>query len=84
VLDASADQSASPSGEEASSDDYPAPPATAGTTQREPNTTAPLLQVVAEKAPAAVVLLGALGALATVAALDRRRLAAYLSQGAHA
>lgn len=41
----------------------------------------PILQAVAEKAPATVVLLGALAALATVAALDRRRLAAYLAAG---
>lgn len=80
--DTSANQSFSPSGQEASGDDYPAPPAPADTTLQEPNSTAPLLQVAAEKAPATVVLLGALGALATVAALDRRRLAAYLSQGA--
>jgi hypothetical protein len=83
VLGANAEQSASPSGNDAGGNDYAAPLSRAATTRRETNNSVPLLQVAAEKAPAAVILLGALGALATVAALDRRRLAAYLSQGAH-
>jgi hypothetical protein len=84
VLDARADQRVVSAGDDASGGPYPVPLPPAGTTRHEPSDTAPILQVAVEKAPAAVVLLGALGALAVVAALDRRRLAAYLSQGAHA
>jgi hypothetical protein len=84
VLYASADQRVVSAGDDASGGPYPVPLPPAGTTRHEPSDTAPILQVAVEKAPAAVVLLGALGALAVVAALDRRRLAAYLSQGAHA
>jgi hypothetical protein len=45
---------------------------------RDVGASTPVLRVAAEKAPALVILLGSLAALALVGALDRRRLAAYL------